>query len=128
MDSKVRYTQPAPFKGNSKGTTIAFVFLALAVIILLIIANLLPYSGLLSLGVLALGAYGTYRLLSAMVFDITYALYDDRLLFVRRYGRLEYECEVFPLDEAEFSPGEIIHRGKTYKFYPDDTLCSLLGI
>ena len=128
MTEKSRYTQKAPVKGNAGLSMTAFVFLALAIIVLLVVVNFLPYRGILTLCVFALGAYFIHKLLNNTVFDITYALFDDKLIFVRKYGMMEWECEVFPFDEAKFYPDRIEHRGKSYEFYPDEKLKEFLGI
>ncbi len=128
MTEKARYKQKAPVKGNAAVSLTAFSLLTVAIIALLVVVNFLPYSGILTLVVFALGAYFIHRLLSRTVFDITYALFDDKLIFLRKYGRLEWECEVFPFDEAKFFPDRIEHRGKSYEFYPDERLKEFLGI
>ncbi len=128
MNEKAKYTQKAPEKGNVRGRSLAFVLLTAGIVALLVVVNLLPYSGITTLIVFALGAIMMHRLLSSAVFDITYALYEDKLLFVRKYGKLEWECEVFPFDEARFYADKIEHRGKTYAFSPDDKLKEFLGI
>lgn len=128
MTEEARYKQKAPVKGNAQLSMTAFVLLALAIIALLVVVNFLPYSGILTLCVFALGAYFIHKLLNRTVFDITYALFDDKLIFLRKYGRMEWECEVFPFDEAKFYPDRIEHRGKSYEFCPDEKLKEFLGI
>ncbi len=128
MNEQAKYKQKAPLKGNAGVTMVAFVLLAVALIALLVVVSFLSYSGILTLLVFALGAYLIHKLMNRTVFDITYALFDDRLVFLRKYGRLEWECEVFPFDEAKFYQDKIEHRGKSYKFYPDDKLKEFLGI
>ena len=128
MTEQARYKQKAPVKGNAAASLAAFSLLTVAIIALLVVVNFLPYSGILTLVVFALGAYLIHRLLSHTVFDITYALFDDKLIFLRKYGKLEWECEVFPFDEAKFFQGRIEHRGKSYEFYPDENLKEFLGI
>ncbi|MBQ8541395.1 MAG: hypothetical protein IJ435_07985 [Clostridia bacterium] len=128
MTEKARYTQKAPIKGNAKLSMTAFVLLALAIMVLLVVVNFLPYSGILTLCVFALGAYFIHRLLNRTIFDVTYALFDDKLIFLRKYGIVEWECEVFPFDEAKFYADKIEHRGKSYEFHPDEKLKEFLGI
>lgn len=128
MNEKAKYTQKAPQKGDAKRRSIVFVLLAACIIALLVVANLLPYSGITTLVIFAVGAILIHKLLSESVFDITYALFDDKLTFIRKYGRMEWECEVFPFDEAKFYRDRIEHRGKTYDFAPDDKLVEYLGI
>lgn len=128
MNEKPKYTQKAPERGNAKVSTVEFVILAFVIILLLTIVRFLPYSGILTLVVFAVGAVLIHKLLNKAVFDITYALFEDHLSFVRRYGMLEWECEVFPFDEAKFYKDKIEHRGKEYDFAPDDKLMEFLGI
>lgn len=128
MNEKAKYTQKAPVKSNAKSRTAIFVLLMVGIIALLVVANLLPYSGITTLAIFALGAVMIHKFLSDSVFDITYALFDDKLVFIRKYGRMEWECEVFPFGEAKFYRDKIEHRGKTYDFYPDDKLMEYLGV
>lgn len=128
MNEQVKYKQKAPRKGNAGMSVTAFALLAALLIALLVIVNFLSYSGILTLLVFALGAYLMHTLMNKTVFDITYALFDDKLVFLRKYGRIEWECEVFPFDEARFYSDKIEHRGKSYEFYPDDKMKELLGI
>lgn len=128
MTEKAKYTQKAPSLGNAKVRSLGFIALTVAFIAALVIVNFLPYSGVLTLIVFGVGAIAIHRLLSSTVFDITYSLYENKLVFIRKYGRMEWECEVFPFDEAKFYVDKIEHRGKTYAFYPDDKLKEFLGI
>lgn len=128
MTEKAKYTQKAPEKGNVRMRSLAFGVLTVVFIALLTIANLLPYSGITTIVVFACGAVMMHRLLSSTVFDITYALYENKLTFVRKYGKLEWECEVFPFEEAKFYCDKIEHRGKSYAFSPDDKMKEFLGI
>ena len=128
MNEKPIYKQKAPEKSNVGGRTVLFVVIVLAVIAALFVVSLLPYSGMLTLVVFALAAFVVHKLLSHTIFDITYALFEDKLVFIRKYGKLEWETEVFPFDEAKFYSDKIEHRGKTYEFSPDDKLKEFLGI
>lgn len=128
MTEKAKYTQKAPSLGNAKVRSLGFIALTVAFIAALVIVNFLPYSGVLTLIVFGAGAVAIHRLLNSTVFDITYSLYENKLVFIRKYGRMEWECEVFPFEEAKFYADKIEHRGKTYAFYPDDKLKEFLGI
>lgn len=128
MNEKVIYTQKAPDKSNAWLTLVGYVAFVVLIIVLLLVVNFLSYKGILTLAVYALGAYGTYKILNKTTFDITYTLYEDRLVFMRKYGKMTWEGEVFPFNEAKFYPDRIEHRKKIYKFYPDETLRTHLGI
>ncbi len=128
MNEKEIYTQKAPLKSNVKGRTVAFIGIVAFVIALLLVVNFLPYSGILTLVVFALGAFLLHKLMVETVFDITYALYEDKLTFIRKYGKMEWEMEVFPFAEALFYEDRIEHRGKTYEFHPDEKLKELLKV
>lgn len=128
MSEKAIYTQKAPQHGNVGGRTIMLFGIIVLVIVLLFAVNTLPYSGILTLAVFALAALMVHKLLNHTVFDVTYALYTDKLVFLRKYGKIEMECEVFPFDEAKFYPDKIEHRGKVYSFAPDTQLKQLLNI
>ena len=125
-NNKIIYSQKLKGKNNTVLRTFLFVLLALLAMVLLFVANFLPYSGVITVAVIFLLAFLTNKLLSGFVFDITYQLHPNRLSFDRKYGKLSWECEVFPLDEAEFFEDKIVHRGKTYPFAPDDKLKELL--
>ncbi len=128
MTEKVIYKQKAPGKSNAGVRVLALGAIVLAVCVLLFVASNLPYSGISTIVVFALAAFSINKLLNETVFDITYALYENRLVFLRKYGRIEWENEVFLLDEAKFFEDRIEHRGKVYSFFPDDKLKELLGI
>lgn len=128
MNEKPVYTQKAPIKNSAVIRIAATLALVGAFALLLFVIGFLPYSGILTLAALFLFAVCTQRMLSGMVFDITYTLYEDRLVFVRRYGKIEGEGEVFPFDEAKFFADKIEHRGKTYDFSPDEKLKQLLNL
>lgn len=122
------YKQKAPLKVSSFLRAVMFFCIVCAVCVLLFIVSNLPYSGILTLVVFALAAFSINKLLNRTVFDVTYALYEDKLVFLRKYGRIEWENEVFPLDEAKLYRDKIEHKGKVYPFAPDEKLCELLGI
>lgn len=128
MNEKVIYSQKAPIKGNAATRVFLFTVLLVFFCLLLFIAGNVPYSGIVTLAVIFLFALCSYNLMKTTVFDITYVLCEDKLIFNRRYGKIEMETEVFPLHEAEFSENTIIYRGKTYAFYPDDKMKEHLGI
>lgn len=126
MEDKILYKQKAPKQGNTGVRVAAFCVIVAMVCVLLFIASNLPYSGISTIGIFALAAFSINKLLNKTVFDITYALYENRLVFLRKYGRIEWENEVFPFDEAKFFEDKIEHRGKVYSFAPDDKLKELL--
>lgn len=128
MGEKEIYRQKAPQKSNTGVRVIAFCVLVVLVCVLLFIASNLPYSGISTLVIFALAAFLTNKLLNHTVFDVTYVLFEDKLVFSRKYGRIEWENEVFPLEEAQFFSDKIEHRGKVYPFSPDGKLKELLGI
>lgn len=128
MNEKVIYSQKAPVKSNAAARVFLFAVLLVFFCLLLFVAANLPYSGIITLGVIFLFALCTYKLMKTTVFDITYVLCEDKLIFNRRYGKIEMETEVFPLNESEFKENAIIYCGKTYAFYPDDKMKEHLGI
>ncbi len=128
MNEKAIYTQKAPVGGNAGGRLLMLCGIVVVVMVLLFVVNGLPYSGILTLAVFAVAAVLVHKLLNKTVFDITYALYEDKLVFLRKYGKMEWENEVFPFDEAKFYADKIEHRGKVYPFSPDAKLKQLLNI
>ncbi len=127
MDKAI-YSQKAPKRGNAGVRVIAFALILAVFCVLLFVAACLPYSGILTLLVIAVFAFTTNALMKNLVFDITYVLYEDRLVFKRRYGRIEMEMESFPLSEAKITSTGIEYDNKSYEFSPDEKLKELLGI
>lgn len=128
MNEKVIYSQKAPVKSNAAARVLLFTALLALFCLLLFAAANLPYSGIITLSVIFLFALCTYNLMKTTVFDITYVLCEDKLVFNRRYGKIEMETETFPLNETEFEENAIIYCGKTYAFYPDEKMKEHLGI
>lgn len=126
MNEKVIYTQTLKRKDNVLVRTGAFAFLIICLIVVLFIASRLPYSGIVTLLAIFLFSFLTLKLLNGLVFDITYVLYEDRLVFVRQYGRLKWENEVFYLNEDKFFEDKIIQGKTTYDFHPDEELRRLI--
>ena len=125
---KVIYSQKAPKTGNAGIRVLLFSVMLLVFCVLLFISSTLPYSGITTLAVIAVFALSTNALMKNLVFDITYVLYEDRLVFKRRYGRIEMEMETFPLSDAVITRKSIECDKKTYNFYPNEELCRHLGI
>lgn len=125
---KVIFSQKAPKQGNAGIRVALFSVLLIIFCLLLFISSALPYSGITTLIIIAIFALSTNALMKNMVFDITYVLYEDRLVFKRRYGRIEMEMESFPLNEAVITRKTIEYDKKTYDFHPDEELCTHLGI
>lgn len=125
MDKSV-YSCRAPFEATKKEAAIAsFALLAVCALLAVIVSHM-PYSGILSVLVIVVFASLLYSIMKRSLFDITYVLYKDRLVFLRRFGAISTETEVFPLNEAEFFEDKILYNNKEYPFHPDDKLKELL--
>ncbi len=122
MPEKKIYSQKAPPEATIKETVIAAAGLTVLCAVLMTVLSNLPYAGITTLLTLFLFAAGIYAVLKENVFEITYVLYEDRLVYLRRYGALEKETEVFPIGEAEFYKDKIVYRKKTYPFHPDERM------
>ena len=87
------------------------------------LSSLLPYSAFIKIAVLALMAVGLNYLLKRGTFSVTYALTDDgELVYITKYGRLEWESAWIYLKEAEIKGNKIIFEKRKYDFYPDEEL------
>ncbi len=122
MPEKKIYSQKAPPEATVKETVIAAAGLTVLCAGLMLLLSHLPYAGITALLTLFLFAAGIYGVLKKNVFEITYVLYKDRLVYLRRYGAIEKETEVFPIGEAEFYEDKIVYRKKTYPFHPDERM------
>ena len=128
MNEKPIYTQKAPGK-NRPGLRIALFVLCIAIVcVLLFVASNLPYSGISTLVIILLCSLAANAIMKKTMFDITYTLYEDKLVFMRKYGRLSWENETFYLNEAKFFEDKIMVGKSSYEFHPDDKLKELLGI
>lgn len=122
MPEKKIYSQKAPPEATMKETAISAAGLTVLCAVLMLILSHLPYAGITTLLTIFLFAAGIYGVLKKNIFEITYVLYEDRLIYLRRYGALEKETEVFPIGEAEFYEDKIVYRKKTYPFHPDERM------
>ena len=127
MDN-ILYSCRAPLEATRREAVIWAAVLLLLCAILCYIVTFLPFTGILRLLVIALFASLIYAMMKKSLFDITYVLYPDRLVFMRRFGYLVHENEVFPMNEAEFFDDHIEHLGKSYPFHPDEKLKDLLKL
>ncbi|MCD8048342.1 MAG: hypothetical protein LUG52_01850 [Clostridia bacterium] len=128
MNEEIIYSCKAPNEATNKEATVSFAVITILAAILFVAASHAPYSGILTLAVLFFFAIGIYSVMKRSVFDITYVLYSDRLVYMRRYGTVVKENEVFPFDESVFADGKITFRSKDYPFHPDKKLKELLNI
>ena len=128
MTEKIIYSQKAPGKSNSFIRVLMFTLLLVVFCVLLFASSFVPYSGIVTMAVIFLFAFCTYSLMKNTVFDITYVLYEDKLVFNRRYGKIEMENEIFMLKDSKFTKSDITCGKKTYPFYPDEKMCELLGL
>ncbi|MGM9552502.1 MAG: hypothetical protein ACI3XA_09645 [Clostridia bacterium] len=127
MNDKPIYSQKVKNESNGVQRTVLFIITVVLLCVALFFVNLLPYRGILSVGVIFIFAFITLKLLNGFVFDLKYVLYEDRIAFVRKYGRLEWESIVFFLNETEIKDNEIVFMKKSYPFYPDEKMKELLS-
>ena len=123
---KIIYSCHAPFEATKKAAAAASIALLVVCAFLSFLVSHMPYSGILSVLVIIVFASLLYSVMKRSLFDITYVLYENRLVFVRRFGAVSSEAEVFPLSEAKFFEDKIIYNNKQYPFHPDDKLKELL--
>ena len=90
------------------------------------IGNLLPFGWFLQIATLLVSAILINKILRQGTFIKTYVLYEESLSVLTRYGLIEKETASYPLAQARFSKQTVEYQGKTYPFYPDDTLKKLL--
>ena len=125
MDKAI-YSFRAPLEATRREAVIITAALLLLCALLCFIADFLPFTGIIRLLVIAIFAALIYSMMKRSLFDITYVLYSDRLVYLRRFGYLTHENEVFPISEAKFFDDHIEHLGKSYPFHPDEKLKDLL--
>lgn len=93
-----------------------------------IIARALPAGWFFQLAALAVTSLYINKILKQGTFSSTYILYADRLIILTRYGLIELQTGLFPLDGARFCDTFIEYKGKKTPFFPDDKLKKLLKI
>ncbi|MGN1098170.1 MAG: hypothetical protein ACI4SS_04675 [Clostridia bacterium] len=123
------------YRGAAKlpGTPRAAFFCILALIaVCVILFNLvapIPYSVFLKIAIIVFAAVSINYILKQGTFSVTYVLTDDGILvYITKYGLLEWESAWIDATEAEFKGNKIIYKKKKYDFYPDEELKGLLGI
>lgn len=85
----------------------------------------LPYSAFLKIAVLILTAWALNYVLKKGAFSVTYVLTDDgSLVYITKYGRLEWESAWIDLSQAKIQENKIIYQNRKYDFYPDERLAS----
>lgn len=122
MQDEVIYSCKAPPEATKKEAAASFAVLTVLFAIAAVVLSRLPFAGVTALLLLLFFAAGIYSVMKRALFDVTYVLYQDRLVYLRRYGAIEKENEVFPTAEAEFYEDKIIFRGRSYPFHPDAVL------
>ena len=127
MDNVI-YSCRAPLEATRREAVIWMAALLILCALLCYIVTFLPFTGILRIFVTALFAVLIYSMMKLSLFDITYVLYSDRLVFLRRFGYLTKENEVFPISEAKFFDDHIEYLEKSYPFHPDERLKELLKI
>lgn len=118
---------PPPQK-NARMSALFIIILLFVCAILLKLSSYLPAAWFFEILIIMLCAALINKILKQGVFALTYVLYEDSLKFFTRYGFIEKETMVFPLEDSSFNETSIIYRGKAYPFFPDEKLKSLLNI
>ena len=126
MKEIYRFTPP-PQK-NTRTSALFIIASLILCAILLKLSSYLPAAWFFEILIIVLCAALINKILKQGVFALTYVLYEDSLKFYTRYGIIEKETMVFPLEDSSFNETTIIYKGKAYPFSPDEKLKSLLNI
>ena len=128
MENNMLYSGKAILPRTPKSTAIALCFVVVFYAVVCVIAQFLPASWLFELGAIVVSAVMVNKILKDGTFTLTYILYEDRLVFRRRYGFLENDTHEFKLSECTITKSSIISNGKSFDFYPDKRLKELLNL
>ncbi len=126
MKEIYRFTPP-PQK-NTRTSALFIIASLILCAILLKLSSYLPAAWFFEILIIVLCAALINKILKQGVFALTYVLYEDFLKLYTRYGFIEKETMVFPLEDSAFNETTIIYKGKAYPFFPDEKLKSLLNI
>lgn len=121
------YRGAAKLPGTPRAAFICMLALIAVCVVLFNLVSPLPYSVFLKIAVLVFAAVGINYILKKGTFSATYVLTDDGMLvYITKYGLLEWESAWINLSEAEFTGNKIIFENRRYEFYPDDELKKLI--
>lgn len=117
------YRGAARLPGTPRAAFFATLLLIAVCVLLFNLVSVLPYGVFLKILVLIFAAVGLNRILRQGTFSVTYVLTDDNILvYITKYGLLEWESAWISVPEADFSENEIRFKGRKYDFYPEDEL------
>lgn len=123
------YRGAAKLPGSPRAAFFCLLALVAVCVVLFNLVSALPYSVFLKIAVLIFAAAGINYILKQGTFSVTYVLTDDGILvYITKYGLLEWESAWIRVSEAEFSENKIVFENRRYDFYPDDELKTLLGL
>ncbi len=89
-------------------------------------SEFLPFKWLWQIAAIIFSAVFINKLLNKGTFSKTYVLYEDKLVVITRYGLVEKESSVHPLESSIFTEDTITTDGVKYPFYPDKELIKIL--
>ncbi len=127
QDKTEIYRGKAEMNGSPRATFFAILLLAAVCVPLFNLASAIPYGVFLKIAIFVIAAALLNRILKRGTFSVTYVLTDDGMLvYITKYGLLEWESAWIEVSEAEFSENEIRYRNRKYDFYPDEKLKKLI--
>ncbi len=121
------YRGPAKLPGTPKAAFLCVLALAALGTVLFRVSSALPYSAFIKAAILIFAAVGINYILKQGTFSVTYVLTSDGwLVYITKYGKLEWESAWIKVDEAQFKGNKIIYQKRKYDFYPDEELKKLV--
>lgn len=122
-DKKAVYIGSAQLKGTPSEAMICLTVLIIVCVLAFNLASHLPYSGLFKAAILVFTALAINYILKKGTFSVTYVLTEDKtLVYLTKYGRLQWETAWIDLNKAEIHEGYILYEKRKYEFFPDDEL------
>lgn len=127
QSKKEVYRGAAKLPGRPKAAFFSILALVFICVILFNLVASIPYSAFIKIGILILAAVGINYILKQGTFSVTYVLTEDSILvYITKYGLLEWESAWIDLADAEIKGNKIIYKKRKYDFYPDDKLRELV--
>lgn len=122
------YRGAAKLPGTPRAAFVCLLALIAVCVLLFNLVSPLPYSAFFKVAVLVLTAVGINYILKQGTFTVTYVLTDDGwLVYVTKYGALEWESAHIEISKAKISGNKLICNKRHYDFYPDNELKELIA-
>lgn len=121
------YRGAAKLPGTPRAASICILGLTALCAVLFNLVSPIPYSMFIKVVIFIFTAIGINYILKKGTFSVTYVLtLDGVLVYITKYGKLEWESAWIKIEEAEFINNKIIFEKRKYDFYPDDELKEMI--